>query len=527
MGRMYKRRLSRSLIPILVFGLTAFSWSLVEAQISVALICGESPTPEDPVQVTVMAVLPEDLLLGAFEATVSWSPALLEFVSIEEGDYGALNTNISAIPSGRITFNAFNTAGRSGDFPLAVLSFKSLEGGDAIVEISLAETVAAQTFADLLSQVTVAPCTISHSDNSVGNGEPLEEISVLFEGPSKVAPGTSIEVSLFAAVPTDLALGAFGVALSWDPEVLRFLSIEEGTYGALNSNTSASSSGRIAFNAFDTSGKNGEVVLGVLSFEVVGSEGTSTTLELELGEFVAAQTFEDLLSRIDLTSHTISTEIESMDSSPISIDFDLAPGDQEERRAYNAVSGKVYEMQLNVDDAPEINGWSVTIEYDPEQVSYVSDSFQASDFLPGLFTLPLEKEASIGIGGALLSSDVTNIGDAVLGTLSFEILEGFTGSADLAITEISFSRTDKVEDIRIVRSVATLTSERLESACLGDVDDNGTVDFQDFFIFSDHFGTDENSPDWDPISDLDSDGSVDFRDFFILADRFGGECSNN
>jgi len=51
----------------------------------------------------------------------------------------------------------------------------------------------------------------------------------------------------------------------------------------------------------------------------------------------------------------------------------------------------------------------------------------------------------------------------------------------------------------------------------GDIDGNGTVDFDDFFQFADNFGL--ASPD--PVADFDGNGVVDFDDFFLFADNFG------
>ena len=51
----------------------------------------------------------------------------------------------------------------------------------------------------------------------------------------------------------------------------------------------------------------------------------------------------------------------------------------------------------------------------------------------------------------------------------------------------------------------------------GDVDGNGEVNFTDFLILSDNFGsTDAERTD----GDLDGDGQVAFADFLILSDSF-------
>lgn len=53
----------------------------------------------------------------------------------------------------------------------------------------------------------------------------------------------------------------------------------------------------------------------------------------------------------------------------------------------------------------------------------------------------------------------------------------------------------------------------------GDFDDSGEVDFQDFFMFADGYGTDAQGPN--ARYDLDADGDVDLDDFFAFSDLFG------
>jgi hypothetical protein len=212
-----------------------------------------------------------------------------------------------------------------------------------------------------------------------------------------------------------------------------------------------------------------------------------------------------------------STEPPASDESPITIDFDMADGDQQQRTAGGAAPGKTYDLQLNVAGAPEIKGWSAIIEYDPQQVQYTSNSFEASDFLPGLIALTDAKESTVSVGGTILGTETSNSGMATLGTLSFEILEGFTGSTELIITEIKYNWAAGGQEIISVHSVATLTSESVGSSLTGDFDSNGTVDFSDFFLFADAFGSDN------PLCDLSGDGTVNFSDFFIFADNFGAQ----
>lgn len=47
------------------------------------------------------------------------------------------------------------------------------------------------------------------------------------------------------------------------------------------------------------------------------------------------------------------------------------------------------------------------------------------------------------------------------------------------------------------------------------------IDFNDFFLFADHFGTVEGQARYDPLYDLSPNQVIDFDDFFIFADNFG------
>ena len=247
-------------------------------------------------------------------------------------------------------------------------------------------------------------------------------------------------------------------------------------------------------------------------------EGTTLT-----GTFITSGSAQIVVTATDEEGASASTafNVEGTPAGPVSMDFDLADGDQEQRQTGGAAAGKVYELQFNVGDAPEISGWSATIEYDPEQLRYVSGSFQPGSFIPGLLGLVEEKEGSAGVGGTVLGSDQKNSGEGTLGIASFEVLEGFKDSTDLIITQISFRRTDGQEDKRTVHAAATIASA---VPLVGDFSGDEKVDFADFFLFADHFGQAAGDSGFDGLYDLDGSGQVDFADFFLFADYFGTEA---
>lgn len=153
---------------------------------------------------------------------------------------------------------------------------------------------------------------------------------------------------------------------------------------------------------------------------------------------------------------TIETQL-STDDSPILIDFDPDEGDQLQRRAIVEGAGDEVELQLCALDVPEIYGWSVMIEYDSDQVRYLSNSFQPSDFVPELIPLVDERDASVEVGGANFSKKITS-GNGELGTLRFAVLDGFKGETGLKVTRFS-RRTLTSTEVISVETVALITNQ--------------------------------------------------------------------
>jgi hypothetical protein len=56
--------------------------------------------------------------------------------------------------------------------------------------------------------------------------------------------------------------------------------------------------------------------------------------------------------------------------------------------------------------------------------------------------------------------------------------------------------------------------------------EGNTVDFDDFFVFADHFGANEGDAGYDSLFDIVPNGSIDFEDFFRFADDFGKVVAN-
>ena len=167
-------------------------------------------------------------------------------------------------------------------------------------------------------------------------------------------------------------------------------------------------------------------------------------------------------------------------------------------------------MEIDIVGAPEIRGWSVSIAFDSDKVSYINDSFQPSTFIPQLQPLVQETPDGIVIGGTLFGTGKTASGDGHLGILELSVEEPLE-LINVVMTEFALNLMDHGEQRKSIQFVVSFDRERPA----GDFTGDGVVNFSDFFLFGDNFGGS------DPLYDIVPDGTVNFRDFFLFAESFG------
>ncbi|MBT4512689.1 MAG: T9SS type A sorting domain-containing protein, partial [Chloroflexi bacterium] len=215
---------------------------------------------------------------------------------------------------------------------------------------------------------------------------------------------------------------------------------------------------------------------------------------------------------------TLRVRGKSSDAGIVFMDFDLTEGNQNKSDTGGAEPGKEFQVQLYIKDAGLIlSGWNILLKFDSDMIEYVPGSFKAGSFMPGLVCLEDIKTGEAEIGGAILGETEGVTGGGELGTLSFRVLEGFETETQIYIIENNFRFPEGGSEKYYTFSVATIT-EKL--ALIGDFNGDGVVDFNDFFAFADHFGTEAGDENYVVMYDLDGSGRVDFDDFFIFADQF-------
>lgn len=100
-------------------------------------------------------------------------------------------------------------------------------------------------------------------------------------------------------------------------------------------------------------------------------------------------------------------------------------------------------------------------------------------------------------------------------TITHRYSANATYSVTLTITDSDGATSNKTQQLT-VEPIAEL---------IGDINGDGYVELQDFFLLSQAFGSSPGSPNWDPRCDIypwpDGDGYVELMDFFLASQHFG------
>jgi hypothetical protein len=123
------------------------------------------------------------------------------------------------------------------------------------------------------------------------------------------------------------------------------------------------------------------------------------------------------------------------------IDSDMDAGDQGRFTLYDTNPGDMFWLQLHVEDAPQIHGWSALLDLGRSKLRVVDDSFQLGDFVPG--ASGRIDILDVGLAQVTVSSaSGLGAGNGFLGVIAIEVLEGFAGRAEIVFTELGLDRAD-------------------------------------------------------------------------------------
>ena len=220
-------------------------------------------------------------------------------------------------------------------------------------------------------------------------------------------------------------------------------------------------------------------------------------------------------------------------STVLALDLDPTTGSQELSEA--AVSpGETVSVAIYATSSLQLVSYDLLLRYDPDILTPDSFSINATgetnllevigNTVTGSSSSPdgmTFKVAATTQAGASGISDSGLLGIATFQVSSTVVPTGQSTSIELAQALLK-SADQSAPDTIAAAAQAVVT---LRSALQGDFNLDGAVNFDDFFLFADHFGTTPLSANWDPIYDLNQLGSstarIDFDDFFLFADGFG------
>jgi len=264
-----------------------------------------------------------------------------------------------------------------------------------------------------------------------------------------------------------ISLGAYQAKLSWDPAVLALTRIGDGETFAFQGPLTRLDESELTFSHFSVNGANGLVSLSKPQFQVIGAAGDSTQLTLSFEALAAADSFADLLPQLAIipaVAHVATAEVD------VEVTVKMPPG-SEKLGAYEAFLS--WDPQTRQSGEGGLSFANFSVERAGGRVSLLNATFGV-------------------IGDA---------GDRTIMALHFQILDAAGSFASLR------SRLGVVPVIINVLATPVPHSP--------DFNGDNIVSLDDFFMFSEAFGT------TDADFDIDGDGVVGFDDYFRFADSYG------
>lgn len=120
----------------------------------------------------------------------------------------------------------------------------------------------------------------------------------------KVGDTVTVLVTADMAFTPSEVLGSYNATLTWDPTKLMYLDLQTADFQAPTVNETATPTGSLRFSSADPAGMGGAVGLATIRF-VAQAQGAAN-LGLSISEMSAAITYTNLLSRVTVTSGTIT-----------------------------------------------------------------------------------------------------------------------------------------------------------------------------------------------------------------------------
>ena len=196
-----------------------------------------------------------------------------------------------------------------------------------------------------------------------------------------------------------------------------------------------------------------------------------------------------------------------------SLDADSLSGNQQDT-TISAGTEELVPIQIYGVGLKDITGLSLQFRYFSEQLGFAG--FTTGDILPNAQIISDEEWNLLEI--ILISlGQASTVDSGLVGTVSFRT------TSELTTTDLQLVRAErgKGEDRKEAELEPPVKVTFKVAQMVADFNGDRKINFVDFLLFAERFGTRRGHLRWDARYDLDGDGVIGFGDFTILGQKFG------
>ena len=206
---------------------------------------------------------------GAGTINLEYDPSVVYITDVTDGPKSQIAAHYANNAIGLARISASNSYGVSGDIIFANVKFKAIGDGSTPVNLDVA----------LLGDTSYKeiPATVDDGSITVMAGTTTTLISI----PDVSATGM---ITVPITIENVSNAGSCQLTLSYDPDVVIVSSVSQSDFDSLFANLGGAASGSVSILAYQTSnpGLNGDVIVANVTFMIVGNNGSSTPLDLEV-----------------------------------------------------------------------------------------------------------------------------------------------------------------------------------------------------------------------------------------------------
>ena len=173
-------------------------------------------------------------------------------------------------------------------------------------------------------------------------------------------------------------------------------------------------------------------------------------------------------------------------------------------------------------DTPSDAGSSISLMWSKSESDRMLPRFAAGAVGNGTIGDQVAGVKGYNVYRKIADGEFTLVGKAGAGEVTFTDLSAFNGIRyTYAVTPYD---EDNLADGGLERTAMAIRNHVIDKSgkpVIGLFGADSRVGFDDFFIFSDNFGLDAGSQDFEPAFDLSPNNKIDFDDFFVFVDYFG------